>query len=181
MGKKDNNNRPRRKCTSEAQKRAIRASYAKRAAEQRADRDTKPPAGQTAARTTGVDQPCRSSEPKSGKSFPDRFPFWARLKISKNRTTLVIDEDEAYDKQYKKTVEGYVHREATHSKGQGERIYPNPDPDDKDPMYLKSPSKLPKRLFKPHNKSLNMPQDLIDRYDKNNNKPKPSDPEDNQA
>ena len=31
--------------------------------------------------------------------FPDKFPFWARLKISKNRTTLVIDEDKAKNKK----------------------------------------------------------------------------------
>lgn len=31
--------------------------------------------------------------------FPSKFPFWARLKIAKSRTTLVIDEDEAYDKE----------------------------------------------------------------------------------
>ncbi len=40
------------------------------------------------------------------KEFPKLFPFWARLKISKNRTTLVIDEDTAYDKQKKREVEG---------------------------------------------------------------------------
>ena len=30
--------------------------------------------------------------------FPTEFPFWARLRISKNRTTLVIDEEKKIDK-----------------------------------------------------------------------------------
>ena len=61
------------------------------------------------------------------KDFPKKFPFWARLKIYKNRTTLVIDEGPALDKQKKEMVDGYVHREATHTKGHGEPITPNPD------------------------------------------------------
>ena len=40
----------------------------------------------------------------------------------------------------------------------------------KRPMYLKSATKLPKTMFKPHNKKLDMPKHLIDRYDKNNKK-----------
>ena len=35
-------------------------------------------------------------------------------------------------------------------------------------MYLKSPRKLPKKMFKTHNKKLDMPKDLKDRYNKNN-------------
>lgn len=58
--------------------------------------------------------------------FPSKFPFWARLKIAKNRTTLVIDEDEVFDKVKRKNVEGFVHREATHSyKKEYEKVYPN--------------------------------------------------------
>lgn len=103
--------------------------------------------------------------------FPNKFPFWARLKISKNRTTLVIDETQITDKKTKKPEEAFVHREATHRKKKGlEEIKPNPDKTDKDPMYLKSPSKLPKRLFKPHNKELDVPEHLRERYDKNNKK-----------
>ena len=52
------------------------------------------------------------SKPK--KSFPDKFPFWARLKISKNRTTLVIDETDAYNKVKKRMEPGFLHREAIH-------------------------------------------------------------------
>ena len=37
---------------------------------------------------------------------------------------------------------------------------------DKRPMFLKAPSKLPKRLFSPHNKNLKMPKNLIERYRK---------------
>ena len=51
-----------------------------------------------------------------------------------------------------------------------EKIEPNPDPMDNKPMYLKRPKKTPKRLFEPHNKKLNMPDTLRERYDKNNKK-----------
>ncbi len=109
--------------------------------------------------------------------FPKKFPFWARLKIDKKRTTLVIDEEkEVYNKRKKRYEEGFVHREAIHPHGDGsnvkgyEKIEPNPDPTDKDEMYLKNPAKLPKRLFKPHNKELAMPEHLKERYDKNNHK-----------
>ena len=105
------------------------------------------------------------------KEFPKKFPFWARLKISKNRTTLVIDEEKnVLDKKDNKKKDMYVHRESTHTKGRGELIYPNPDVSDNKPMYLKSPSKLPKTMFKPHNKNLKMPKHLKERYDKNNYK-----------
>ena len=116
----------------------------------------------------------KASEPK--KEFPKEFPFWARLKINKNRTTLVIDEEEAYNKKKKRVEEGFVHREAIHPNKDGsnvkgyEKIEPNPDPKDKVPMYLKRPSKKPKRLFAPHEKELNMPEHLRERYDKNNRK-----------
>lgn len=108
----------------------------------------------------------------SKEKFPSKFPFWARLKISKNRTTLVIDEDKALNKQTKKYEDGFVHREATSKYHKGfEKIEPNPDKTRKnEPMYLKGPRKLPKTLFKPHNKYLKMPKYLIDRYDKNNHK-----------
>lgn len=105
------------------------------------------------------------------KTFPDKFPFWARLKISKNRTTLVIDEEDIIDKKSKKKESGYVHREATHTQRKDyEEIKPNPDKTDKKPMYLKRPSKLPKRMFKPHEKDFDMPKHLKERYEKNNRK-----------
>ena len=72
--------------------------------------------------------------------------------------------------------DGFVHREAIHpnedySNVKGyEEIKPNPDTSDNKPMYLKRPSKLPKRLFEPHNKNLNMPTHLKERYNKNNQK-----------
>lgn len=104
------------------------------------------------------------------KSFPNMFPFWARLKISKKRTTLVIDEEIFKDKKTNKEEDGFVHREATHSfRKDYEKIDPNPDRDDSEPMYLKRPTKLPKRLFEPHNKNLDMPEHLKSKY-KNNNK-----------
>lgn len=108
---------------------------------------------------------------KSPTLFPNRFPFWARLKFGKKRTTLVIDEDTAYDKQKKKMVEGFVHRESTSVKHKDyEEISPNPDKDKKGSMFLKRPKKTPKHLFEPHNKTLDMPNSLIERYKNNNNK-----------
>ena len=105
--------------------------------------------------------------------FPSEFPFWARLKIRKNRTTLVIDEERGLNNRTQKEEDNFVHREATHTKGHGEPIIPNPDKADPKPMYLKSPSKLPQRLFKPHNKNLDMPEKLRQRYEGNNHKEKP--------
>ncbi len=103
------------------------------------------------------------------KLFPSEFPFWARLKISKNRTTLVIDEERSINNKTKKVEDMFVHREAIHTKKKDyEEISPNPDPNDSEPMYLKRPSKLPKTLFNPHNKQLNMPKHLKERYSKNN-------------
>ncbi len=104
------------------------------------------------------------------KEFPKRFPFWARLKISKNRPTLVIDETEVLDKKKNKTVDGFVHREVIHTEKPKdyEKVVPNPDPNDPAPMYLKRPRKLPKTLFKPHEDGWTMPEDLRKRYEKNN-------------
>lgn len=110
---------------------------------------------------------------KNRKEFPNEYPFWARLKINKNRTTLVIDESEVFDKKKKKNVPGFEHRESIHvindeiarKKGY-EKIFPNPDSSDIMPMYLKKKSKLPKKLFKLHNKKLDMPKSLKDRYSK---------------
>ena len=103
----------------------------------------------------------------SNEKLPDKFPFWARLKISKNRTTLVIDECEAFDKKKQKNVPGYIHREATHTeKKDYEKLDPNPDKTDKRPMYLKRPRKIPKGMVSHHNKKLEMPKSLIDRYKK---------------
>ena len=63
----------------------------------------------------------------------------------------------------------FVHRETTSQYHKGfEEIKPNPDKTKKDPMYLKSPRKIPKVLIKPHNKKLDMPQHLKDKYSKNN-------------
>ena len=104
--------------------------------------------------------------------FPNEFPFWARLKISKNRTTLVIDEDKVLNKKNKKIVDAFVHREAISTYHKGfETIKKNPDKDKRpNPMYLKSPRKIPKELVKPHNKNLLMPKSLRNRYSKNNKK-----------
>lgn len=112
----------------------------------------------------------RKTEKK--KDFPKKFPFWARLKISKNRPTLVIDEEPVRDKKKKEMVDGYVHREVIHTDKSGdyEKIFPNPDKSDKHPMYLKRPRKLPKTLFKPHEGGWEVPEYLRQRYEKNNKK-----------
>lgn len=117
-------------------------------------------------------QPAPPPKERTHPIFPNKFPFWARLKISKNRTTLVIDEDTVLDKKSKKMVDGFVHREAIHTQKSGdyEEIKPNPDKTDPTPMYLKRPRKLPKSLFKPHNKDLDMPEHLKARYERNNKK-----------
>lgn len=108
---------------------------------------------------------------KKKNEFPNEFPFWARLKIGKKRTTLVIDEEMVVNKKTKKLEDSFVDREATHTyRKDFEKIFPNPDTSDKQPMYLKRPTKKPKRLFEPHNKKLIMPKHLKDRYDKNNHK-----------
>ena len=63
----------------------------------------------------------------------------------------------------------FVHREAT-SKYKKDRlkIDPNPDSSKNTPMYLKRPTKLPVNLFKPHNKTMPIPDDLVEQYSKNN-------------
>ena len=129
------------------------------------------PAKKPEAAPTEAPQQENQSGQSQKKELPDKFPFWARLKFEKWRTTLVIDEDSAWDKEHKRYVDGYVHREATHTKKSDfEEIKPNPDKDDPEPMYLKRPRKHPKRLFAPHNKDLSMPEHLKERYDKNNHK-----------
>ena len=109
----------------------------------------------------------------SKNKFPDNYPFWARLKINKQRTTLVIGEVDVVDKKKKKIVPGFKHRESIHVKDESkakkrgyEKIYPNPDASDERPMYLKKSSSLPKELFKPHNKKLSMPKKLYEKYKK---------------
>lgn len=104
------------------------------------------------------------------KAHP-KFPFWARLKISKKRTTLIIDEEKHIDPKTKKIEDVFVNREATHKyRKDYECIKPNPDKDDKKEMYLKRPRKKPKRMFELHNKDLEMPEHLRIKYNKNNKK-----------
>lgn len=145
------------KCKSESQKRAIAASYANIARKNNQQINSLSP------------KPENSAVQK--KEFPDKFPFWARLKIGKNRTALVIDEESTIDKKSEKVVDGFVHREATHTYNKRfTEVKPNPDKSDNRPMYLKRPEVKPKVLFKPHNKELDMPDWLIELYDKNNHK-----------
>lgn len=144
------------KCRSEAQKRAIRCNYAK-----------KRNSNNNSNRTNNVSILSNKIE---NNGFPQKFPFWARLKVFKNRTTLVVDEKVVANDSSNKQEEFYVHREATHTKGRGEKIFPNPDKTDPLPMYLKSPRLLPKKLFVPHNGNLDMPDYLVELYKGNNKK-----------
>lgn len=155
MTKEKNAKKPIKKATKPAQTKTAKATSQKKAFK-RAD----------------AKSPKKSGGDKTKDSVQE-FPFWGRLKIDKNRTTLVIDDEMIIDKITKKMEEGFVHREATHTKKKEyEEIKPNPDRDDPEPMYLKRPRKLPKRLIKPHEKNLDMPEHLKKRYEKNNKKNK---------
>ena len=83
------------KCKSEAQKRAIRVSYA------------------------------RKAERKESE-----YPHFRRYKVS-DHPALIIKEH---------SNDEYDYRKVTHSEKDGrhlnEMVYPNPDPTDKDPMYI---------------------------------------------
>ena len=119
--------------------------------------------------STGKKKTQTATTPKAKAEFPKRFPFWARLKIDKNRSALVIDEEPVVNKKTKRTEDGFVHREVIHTnKKDYEEISPNPDRTDPNPMYLKRPEKKPKRLFKPHDQDWDMPEHLKERYEKNN-------------
>ena len=156
---------PKFHCKSEAQKKAIRKNYAVKAKQKPSCND----------RTVKAQTP-----DKVKKEFPKDFPFWARFKPNKNRTTLVIDEEQVKRKNSDMIDDCFVHREAIHCddnnkyvlSGDYEKVYPNPDTSDNSPMYLKRPHKHPKRMFAPHNKNLIMPEHLRQRYEKNNHKDK---------
>lgn len=110
---------------------------------------------------------------KQRRRFPLEFPFWARMKISKNRTTLVIDDEPVFNKTSKRLSNNFVHREVTHTyRKDYEEIKPNPDKTDNRPMYLKRPTRMNQRMFSPHNKKISMPEHLEKRYAKNNKKKK---------
>ena len=95
------------------------------------------------------------------------FPFWAKIRFDKERPTLVIDEDLAFDKRKKKLVPGFVHREATHSYKKGyEKIEPNPYPKDPNPMYLKKVRKTPKSFFVLEKRKIKIPKYLKEKYSK---------------
>ena len=99
MGKK--RKQPKFRCKSEAQKRAIAANYARMAAQKK--HSAPPP-----------QQPKPQSPVTPKKEFPDKFPFWARFKPNKNRTTLVIDEEQVKRKNSDTVDDCFVHREAIH-------------------------------------------------------------------
>lgn len=168
MGKKRKQHKFR--CKSESQKSAIAANYARIAAQNKQQ-----------SKSQLKLQPKTSVTSK--KEFPDKFPFWARFKPNKNRTTLVIDEEQIKRKNSDMVDDCFVHREAIHCgddnkyvlSGDYEKVYPNPDTSDNSPMYLKRPHKHPKRMFAPHNKNLTMPDYLRQRYEKNNVKNKDGD------
>lgn len=165
-------NKSKFRCKSEAQKKAISANYARMVAQKKRS---------VSSRQQPKPQPQSVITPK--KEFPDKFPFWARFKPNKNRTTLVIDEEQVKRKNSDTVDDCFVHREAIHCdddnkyvlSGDYEKVFPNPDISDSLPMYLKRPHKHPKRMFAPHNKNLTMPENLRQRYEKNNLKDKNGD------
>ena len=71
MGKKKN--KPKFHCKSEAQKRAIAANYARKAAQSKQQLPSQPKPAE-----------------KSQKQFPDKFPFWARFKKIILSVTVMI-------------------------------------------------------------------------------------------
>ena len=100
------------------------------------------------------------------KQFPFNFPFWARFKPCKNRTTLVINDEYIYHDGELKDIK-FIHRESTSTNRKDyEKIFPNPDKDRTEPMYLKRPTSRSINKFGIHNKNLNMPKQLKNRYKK---------------
>lgn len=170
MTKKKNQNNKNKRVRSEAELKAIQIWYINKRKKQPAEKTQ--PAVEKGTIIDEFDVTTKSYRER----FPKDFPFWARLKICKNRTTLVIDEEEVYNKQKKRMAPGFVHRESIHPYGDGsnvkgyEKIEPNPDSTDNRPMYLKRPTKLPIVLFNPHNKNLDMPEHLRSKYESNNKK-----------
>lgn len=84
---------------------------------------------------------------------------------------MVIDDEPTYNSKTKRFSNDFVHREAIHTYKKGrEEIFPNPDRSDPTPMFLKPPRRMNQRLFRTHNKQLDMPEHLKQRYKKNNKK-----------
>lgn len=121
---------PKFHCKSEAQKKAIRKNYAVKAKQ-------KPPCNDRTVKAQTPD--------KVKKEFPKDFPFWARFKPNKNRTTLVIDEEQVKRKNSDMIDDCFVHREAIHCddnnkyvlSGDYEKVYPNPDTSDNSPTAVR--------------------------------------------
>ncbi|MDE5563217.1 MAG: hypothetical protein K2J01_06725 [Clostridiales bacterium] len=173
MSKNNNRNNPLNRVRSSREKYKIRKWYADKAKKEKAE--------QVPVANNHINvQTEQSAQENSQNKFPSKFPFWARFKPNKGRTTLVIDEEQVNRNNSEKVDDCFVHREAIHctednkyvKNGDYEKIFPNPDRSDPEPMYLKRPHKHPKRMFAPHNKSLTMPEHLRLRYDKNNQKNK---------
>ena len=104
-----------------------------------------------------------TQQPKSvhRAKFPDNPPFWGRLMIGGNHPTVVVEEKLTWDKQKKKEVEGFVHRELTHSTKISGTPIMNPDIKDKRPVKLQKPKDIPQRLVKPLDKDWEIPQEIL--------------------
>ncbi|MDE6401237.1 MAG: hypothetical protein K2L54_01345 [Clostridiales bacterium] len=87
MGKYKNNNRPRRKCTSEAQKRAIRRNYAIRAAK---NKEQKP---SNVGKVYRGETKYIDKEPKKQRDYVVVHDGKRGIIVSKLKTIKKIDED----------------------------------------------------------------------------------------
>ena len=111
---KNNRNKPPRKCTKESQKKAIRRGYAIRAAKERA--------GQTTADNSRLND--------QGQQAAETYPHF-RHYLKSNHPALIVGELEPDEYKYHKVT--HSEREGRHL---NQKVYPNPDPKDSNPMYI---------------------------------------------
>ena len=111
---KNNRNKPPRKCTKESQKKAIRRSYAIRAAKERA--------GQTPADNNRLND----QDQQAAETYPH-----FRHYLKSNHPALIVGELEPDEYKYHKVT--HSEREGRHL---NKKVYPNPDPKDPNPMYI---------------------------------------------
>ena len=157
------NRKVQQKNKGKSRKLAKRYAERQQALTQSATADTtesKPqPVPDTAQRPVSASPPQPVQNPHRAK-FPENPPFWGRLRIGDEHPTVVIDEKPAWDKQKKKMVDGFVHRELTHGKKTPGLPIKNPDANDTEQAKLERPRKLPQRLIRPLDKDWPIPEEL---------------------
>ena len=50
---------------------------------------------------------------KEKSTFPEKVPFWTRMKVGGKHPALVIDREKVVNKKTKKEEPGFVYREGT--------------------------------------------------------------------